>query len=84
MVKTQVYLGKEELAALQEAARKSGKSVSELVREAIRRTRLRAEAVGPWRSGMGRSPAARWNMTPSTTCNQCVTERASAWTRSLG
>jgi predicted DNA-binding protein len=36
MEKTQVYLPKEELDALREAAKRSGRSVAELVREAIR------------------------------------------------
>ena len=60
MVKTQVYLRKEELAALHEAARRSGKSVAELVREAIRRTWLRPEAAGPvalWNGKAHRSSA---------------------------
>jgi len=60
MVKTQVYLRKEELAALHEAARRSGKSVAELVREAIRRTWLRPDAAGPvalWNGKARRSSA---------------------------
>ncbi len=47
MVKTQVYLPKEELAALHRAARRSGRSVAELMREAIRRLWLRPVARGP-------------------------------------
>ncbi len=46
MVKTQVYLPEEELQALHRAAKRSGKSVAELVREAIRRS-LGAHAAGP-------------------------------------
>jgi len=60
MVKTQVYLRKEELAALHEAARRSGKSVAELIREAIRRTWLRPDAAGPvalWNGKARRSSA---------------------------
>ena len=60
MVKTQVYLREEELAALHEAARRSGKSVAELVREAIRRTWLRPDAAGPvalWNGKARRSSA---------------------------
>lgn len=47
MVKTQVYLREEELAALREAATRTGRSVADLVREAIRTTVLRPEASGP-------------------------------------
>ncbi len=36
MEKTQVYLSKEELDALRKAAKRSGRSVADLVREAIR------------------------------------------------
>lgn len=47
MIRTQVYLREEELAALHEAAERSGRSVAELVREAIRRAWLRPAADGP-------------------------------------
>ena len=47
MVKTQVYLRKEELAALRNAAARSGRSVAQLVREAIRQVVLKPEAAGP-------------------------------------
>ena len=47
MEKTQVYLRKEELDALRKAAARSGRSVAELVREAIRATVLRPAATGP-------------------------------------
>jgi hypothetical protein len=47
MEKTQVYLRKEELAALREAAARSGRSVAELVREAIRKQVLKPQTVGP-------------------------------------
>jgi Ribbon-helix-helix protein, copG family len=47
MEKTQVYLRKEELAALRKAAARSGRSVAELVREAIRKVVLKPEAAGP-------------------------------------
>ena len=47
MVKTQIYLREEELSALHEAAKRSGKSVAELVRQAIRRVWLRPPARGP-------------------------------------
>ncbi len=47
MEKTQVYLRKEELAALREAAARSGRSVAQLVREAIRKVVLKPHAAGP-------------------------------------
>ncbi len=58
MVKTQVYLPEEELEALRRAARRSGRSVADLVREAIRRVWLRPSADGP---------VALWDGTPSRT-----------------
>ena len=47
MEKTQVYLPKEELDALREAAKRSGRSVAEIIREAIRQVVLKPEAAGP-------------------------------------
>ena len=47
MEKTQVYLPKEELEALRAAAARSGRSVAEVVRDAIRRVVLRPQAAGP-------------------------------------
>jgi Ribbon-helix-helix protein, copG family len=47
MVKTQVYLRKEELDALRMAAARSGRSVAELVRDAIRKIVLKPQAAGP-------------------------------------
>jgi hypothetical protein len=47
MEKTQVYLPKEELVALRKAAERSGRSVADLVREAIRKTVLKPETSGP-------------------------------------
>jgi hypothetical protein len=47
MEKTQVYLRKEELAALREAAARSGRSVAELVREAVRTVVLKPQSAGP-------------------------------------
>ena len=47
MEKTQVYLRKEELAALRQAAVRSGRSVADLVREAIRKVVLKPQASGP-------------------------------------
>jgi Ribbon-helix-helix protein, copG family len=47
MVKTQVYLRKEELDALRMAAARSGRSIAELIRDAIRKIVLKAQAAGP-------------------------------------
>jgi len=47
MVKTQVYLPREELAALHRIARRRKKAVAELVREAVRAVWLRPDTKGP-------------------------------------
>jgi hypothetical protein len=47
MEKTQVYLRKEELTALRRAAARSGRSVADLVRDAIRNTILKPNVSGP-------------------------------------
>jgi Ribbon-helix-helix protein, copG family len=47
MEKTQVYLRKEELEALRKAAARSGRSVAQLVREAIRKVVLKPQTAGP-------------------------------------
>jgi len=47
MGKTPIYLRKEELAALRKAAARSGRSVADLVRTAIRKVVLKPEASGP-------------------------------------
>jgi len=47
MEKTQIYLRREELEALREAAARSGRSVAELIRDAIRKVVLRPQATGP-------------------------------------
>jgi hypothetical protein len=47
MEKIQVSPRKEELEALREAAARSGCSVAELVRDAIRKVVLKPQAVGP-------------------------------------
>lgn len=47
MVKTQVYLGAEELEALHRVAARSDRSVADLVREAIRRVWLQPGREGP-------------------------------------
>lgn len=58
MVKTQVYLREEELHALHRTARRSGRSVADLVREAVRRV---------WLRPAGRGPVALWDGTPTRT-----------------
>jgi Ribbon-helix-helix protein, copG family len=47
MEKIQVYLRKEELSALREAAARSGRSVAELVRDAVRKVVLKQQVGGP-------------------------------------
>ena len=47
MEKTQVYLPKKELDALRKAAARSGRSVAELIREAIRKVVFKTPATGP-------------------------------------
>ncbi|SEE70026.1 Ribbon-helix-helix protein, copG family [Rhizobiales bacterium GAS188] len=47
MEKIQVYLRMEELDALRKAAARSGRSVAELVREAIRKVVLKPQPTGP-------------------------------------
>ena len=47
MEKTQVYLPKEELDALRKTAARSGRSVADLIREAIRKVVLKPGTSGP-------------------------------------
>jgi len=47
MTKTQVYFRDEELAALHTAARRTGRSMADLVREAVRQVWLRPGKDGP-------------------------------------
>ena len=47
MEKTQVYLRREELEALRQASTRSGRSVAELIRDAIRKTVLKPQKTGP-------------------------------------
>ncbi len=47
MEKTQVYLPKAELDALRKAAKRSGRSVADLVRDAIRKVVLKPQGTGP-------------------------------------
>ncbi len=58
MIKTQIYLPQEDLEALQRTAKRSGRSIADLVREAIRRVWLRPTADGP---------VALWDGTPTRT-----------------
>lgn len=58
MVKTQVYLRSEELDALHDVAERSGRSIADLIREAIRRHWLRPTVQGP---------VALWDGTPART-----------------
>ena len=58
MEKTQVYLRKEEIAALREAAARSGRSMADLIREAIRTVVLKPTTSGP---------VAIWDGAPSRT-----------------
>ena len=47
MQKTQVYLEAEELAALRQAAARSGRSMAALIRDAIRKAVLKPDITGP-------------------------------------
>ena len=47
MEKTQIYLHREELDALRKAAARSGRSVAELIRDAVRKTVLKPPTAGP-------------------------------------
>ena len=47
MEKTQVYLRAEEIAALRKAAADTGRSIAEIIREAIRKTVLKPDLTGP-------------------------------------
>jgi hypothetical protein len=58
MEKTQIYLRKEELEALRKAAARSGRSIADLVRDAIRKFVLKPQASGP---------VAIWDGTPKRT-----------------
>jgi hypothetical protein len=47
MEKVQIYLRKEELDALRKAAARTGRSVAEILRDAIRKVVLKPQATGP-------------------------------------
>jgi predicted DNA-binding protein len=61
MEKTQIYLRKEELDALRAVARRSGRSVAEVVREAIRKNVLKPVEDGP---------VAIWDGEPRSTATE--------------
>jgi len=58
MTKTQVYLPDEDLEALRSMGKRTGRSVADLVREAVRRVWLRPDSSGP---------VALWDGTPAKT-----------------
>ncbi|MBV8799791.1 MAG: ribbon-helix-helix protein, CopG family [Alphaproteobacteria bacterium] len=47
MEKTQVYLRADEIAALRKAAARSGRSMADLIRDAIRKVVLKPDLTGP-------------------------------------
>jgi hypothetical protein len=57
MTKTQIYLQEEELSCLHQIAKRSRRSVADLVREAIRKTWLRETPRGP--VGLWQKPIAK-------------------------
>ncbi len=52
VIKSQIYFPERDLAALHKAAKKAGKSVAEMVREAVRRT---------WLHELPEEPVALWD-----------------------
>ncbi len=58
MIKTQVYLREEELAALHRVAERTRRPVAALIRDAVRRVWLRPHGEGP---------IALWDGTPGRT-----------------
>ena len=58
MTKVQVYFPDEDLEELRSQARRTGRSVADLVREAVRRVWLRPDCSGP---------VALWDGTPTKT-----------------
>ena len=56
MTKTQVYFPDEDLETLRSIGRRTGRSVADLVREAVRRVWLRPNSSGP---------VALWDGTPA-------------------
>lgn len=70
MAKTQVCLREDELAALHGVAERSGRSVADFVREAIRRVWLRSGESGP---------LALWDGAPADGCRPCLPPNRSSW-----
>ena len=60
MVKTQINLPEDELKALRETAQRLGRSMADLVREAVRRVWLRPDSISA-------GPVALWDGMPSRT-----------------
>ena len=60
MIKTQIYLPEDDLKALRETARRSGRSMADLVREAVRQVWLGPDPVST-------GPVALWDGRPSCT-----------------
>jgi hypothetical protein len=61
MTRTQIYFRDQELAVLRQVAKRSGKSVAELVREAVRQIWMRPEH---------QRPVALWHGEPRRTSTQ--------------
>lgn len=59
MVKMQIYLPEQDLKALRKVAKRSGRSVADLIREAVRRVWLPPPSDGP---------VALWDGMPTGTC----------------
>ncbi|MFI5020952.1 MAG: CopG family transcriptional regulator [Alphaproteobacteria bacterium] len=73
MEKAQIYLRKEELDALRSAAARSGRSVAELVRDAIRKVVLKPTAAGPvaiW-DGEPKRSSIEHDSVHDETCTSC-------------
>ena len=60
MVKTQIYFSEDDLKALRKTAQRSGRSVADLVHEAVRQVWLRPDSISA-------GPVALWDGTPSRT-----------------
>ena len=60
MVKTQINLPEDELKALRETAQRLGRSMADLVREAVRRVWLRPDSISA-------GPVSLWDGMPSRT-----------------
>ena len=60
MVKTQIYLPEDDLKALRVTAQRLGRSMADLVREAIRQVWLRPDSIFA-------GPVALWDGMPSRT-----------------